>query len=47
MKTQAMLYLHKALDEGFNDRRQLQDDQQLATLHGTPEFDALIGITHK
>jgi tetratricopeptide (TPR) repeat protein len=47
MKTQAMVYLHKALDEGFRDRQQLQDDQQLATLHGTPEFDALIGVTHK
>jgi tetratricopeptide (TPR) repeat protein len=43
MKTQAMVYLHKALDEGFRDRQKLQDDQQLATLHGTPEFDALLG----
>jgi tetratricopeptide (TPR) repeat protein len=47
MKTQALLYLHKALNEGFNDRQKLQDDQQLATLHGTPEFDALVGVTHK
>ena len=47
MKTQAMLYLHKALDEGFRDRQMLQDDQQLATLHGTPEFDQLVGLAPK
>jgi tetratricopeptide (TPR) repeat protein len=46
-KTEALLYLHKALENGFNDRQQLQDDQQLATLHGTPEFDALVGNLHK
>jgi len=42
-----LLYLHKALDEGFKDRQKLQDDQQFAILHGTPEFDALLGIAHK
>jgi tetratricopeptide (TPR) repeat protein len=47
MKTQAMFYLHKALDEGFNDRQQLQQDQQLAILHGTPEFDQLVAGVHK
>jgi len=47
MKVQAMLYLHKALQEGFNDRQQLQQDQQLATLRGTPEFDQLVGGDHK
>jgi len=47
MKTQALLYLHKALDEGFKDRQKLQDDQQFAILHGTPEFDVLLGIAHK
>ena len=47
LKTQALLYLHKALDEGFKDRQQLRDDQQLATLHGTPEFDQMVAVTHK
>jgi tetratricopeptide (TPR) repeat protein len=46
-KTQALLYLHKALEQGFNDRQKLQDDQQLAILHGTPEFEALVAIQHK
>ncbi len=47
MKREAILYLRKALDVGFRDRQKLQDDQQLATLHGTPEFDALLGPPHK
>ncbi len=42
MKTQAILYLHKAIDEGLRDRQQLAQDQQLATLHGNPEFEALV-----
>ena len=42
MKVQAILYLHKAIEEGFKDRQQLQQDQQLATLHGNPEFEALL-----
>jgi tetratricopeptide (TPR) repeat protein len=47
MKTEAILYLHKAIDQGFNDRQQLQQDQQLATLHGNPEFEALLTNNHK
>jgi len=46
-KTEALLYLHKALEQGFNDRQKLLDDQQLATLHGTPEFDLLVGVQPK
>jgi tetratricopeptide (TPR) repeat protein len=47
MKAQAILYLHKAIDEGFKDRQQLQQDQQLATLHGNPEFEALLTPAQK
>lgn len=47
MKVEAMLYLHKALQEGFNDRTKLQQDQQLATLRGTPEFDQIVAGGHK
>jgi tetratricopeptide (TPR) repeat protein len=47
MKTEALLYLHKALKEGFNDTQKLQQDQQLATLRGTPEFDQLVAPSHK
>jgi tetratricopeptide (TPR) repeat protein len=47
MKTEAILYLHKAIEEGFRDRQQLQQDQQLATLHGNPEFEALLTNSHK
>ena len=47
MKVQAIDYLRKALLEGFHDTQQLQQDQQLATLHGTPEFDQLLASQHK
>jgi tetratricopeptide (TPR) repeat protein len=47
MKAEAMDYLHKALLQGFHDMQQLQQDQQLATLHGTPEFDQLLASQHK
>ena len=47
MKAQAILYLRKAINEGFKDRQQLQQDQQLATLHGNPEFEALVIPTPK
>ena len=47
MKAQAILYLRKAINEGFKDRQQLQQDQQLATLHGNPEFEALLIPTPK
>jgi len=47
MKTEALLYLHKALEQGFKDTQKLQQDQQLATLRGTPEFDKLVAGSHK
>ena len=34
MKEQAIFYLRKAFNEGFHDTQKLQQDQQLATLHG-------------
>ncbi len=42
MKIQAIEYLQKALLEGFSDRQKLQQDQQLASLRGTPEFEHLV-----
>jgi tetratricopeptide (TPR) repeat protein len=47
MKTQAIDYLRKALLEGLRDAQKLQQDQQLATLHGTPEFEQLLASQHK
>jgi tetratricopeptide (TPR) repeat protein len=47
MKAQAILYLHKAIEQGLKGGEKLQDDQQLATLHGSPEFDAMAGIHPK
>ena len=47
MKDQAILYIRKALEEGFGDTQKLQQDQQLATLHGYPAFEQLVGPDHK
>jgi tetratricopeptide (TPR) repeat protein len=47
MKTQAIDFLRKALNEDAKYREQFAQDQQLATLHGTPEFEQLIAGVHK
>jgi tetratricopeptide (TPR) repeat protein len=47
MKDVALDYLRKALLEGFHDNYNLLQDQQLAILHGTPEFDRLLATEHK
>jgi tetratricopeptide (TPR) repeat protein len=41
MTDQAIVYLRKALDEGFNDRKRLMQDQELASLRKTPQFAQL------
>ena len=42
MKAQAINYLQKALLEGFSDKQKIVQDQQLASLRGTPEFEHLM-----
>jgi tetratricopeptide (TPR) repeat protein len=39
---QALTYLRKAMDEGFNDRKRLIEDKDFATLRTTPEFQKLL-----
>jgi tetratricopeptide (TPR) repeat protein len=39
---QALIYLRKAMDEGFNDRKRLIEDKDFATLRTTPEFQQLL-----
>ena len=39
-------YLRKALNEGFNDRKQLMEDKEFATLRTTPEFQQLLVEEH-
>lgn len=41
-REQALHYLRKAFDEGFHDRRKLQDEQDFAMLRTTVEFKQLI-----
>lgn len=39
---QAIDYLRKALDEGFDDRKEIMQDRTLASLRSTPEFSQLM-----
>ncbi len=41
-KEQALLYLRKAMDEGFKDRKRLIEDKDFASLLTTPEFQQLL-----
>jgi tetratricopeptide (TPR) repeat protein len=41
-KEQALLYLRKAMDEGFKDRKRLDEDKDFAVLRTTPEFKQLL-----
>jgi tetratricopeptide (TPR) repeat protein len=39
---QALIYLRKAMDEGFNDRKRLDADEDFAVLRTTPQFQQLL-----
>ncbi len=39
---QALLYLRKAMDEGFKDRKRLIEDEDFAVLRTTPQFQQLL-----
>jgi tetratricopeptide (TPR) repeat protein len=39
---QALIYLRKAMDEGFKDRKRLIEDKDFATLRTTPEYQHLL-----
>jgi tetratricopeptide (TPR) repeat protein len=41
-KDQALVYLRKAMDEGFKDRKRLIEDKEFASLRTTPEFQQLM-----
>jgi tetratricopeptide (TPR) repeat protein len=41
-QAQAIVYLRKAMDEGFKDRKRLIEDKDFAALRTTPEFQHLL-----
>jgi tetratricopeptide (TPR) repeat protein len=45
-KNEALLYLCKALDEGFSDRKKILEDKEFAALHDMPEFQRIFGDPH-
>ena len=40
----ALQYLRKALEEGFRDRKKMQEDEEFLTLRETPEFKELLAL---
>jgi tetratricopeptide (TPR) repeat protein len=44
LNDRALAYLRKALSEGFNDRKRLMNDPELASLRETPEFLELLSL---
>jgi tetratricopeptide (TPR) repeat protein len=42
MTEKALIYLRKAFDNGFNDRKKLMEDQEFSALRKTPEFRKLL-----
>jgi tetratricopeptide (TPR) repeat protein len=47
MSERALDYLRKALAEGFNDRRKLMNDPELASIRETPEFMQMLTPRHQ
>jgi len=41
-KAEALVYLRKALDEGFNDRKKILEDKEFANLRDVPEFQRML-----
>ena len=44
MNDRALVYLRKALEEGFNQRKKLMDDPEFVSLRKLPEFQELLAI---
>ena len=41
-KTEALVYLRKAINEGFNDRKKLFEDKEFVILRDVPEYQQMI-----
>ena len=44
MNDRALLYIRKALEEGFAERKKLMDDPEFVSLRKLPEFQELLAI---
>ena len=47
MNARALAYLRKAIGEGFNDRKKLMSDPELATLREMPEFVQMLSVSRQ
>jgi tetratricopeptide (TPR) repeat protein len=46
-KAEALFYLRKAIGEGFNDRKKLQEEKEFAILRDLPEFQRWVADKHE
>ena len=47
MKEEAIKYLRKALDAGFDDNKRLMQDQEFASIRQTAEFEQLVAAAKR
>jgi tetratricopeptide (TPR) repeat protein len=47
MTDRALLYIRKALEEGFNERKKLMEDPEFASMRDLPEFQQLLALEPK
>jgi len=46
-KTEALFYLRKAINEGFNDRKKILEEKEFAILRDVPEFQQMVSDKHE
>lgn len=46
-KNEALIYLRKAIDEGFADRKKIQEEKEFAILRDVPEFQRMMSDKHE
>ena len=47
MTDRALLYIRKALEEGFHERKKLMEDKEFVSLRNLPEFQELLALEPK
>jgi hypothetical protein len=47
MKEQAIQYLRKALDAGFNDSKRLMQDEEFANIRQSVEFEQVVATVKR
>jgi hypothetical protein len=43
----ALMYIRKALEEGFKDKKKFQEDPEFSRMRDLPEFKELLAMDHR